>query len=86
VTDSDVNKVAHFNISFLFINKEKTPPGIPGGVNFAFTKPHLSIATPDLAPCFQQVAGFHRAVPSTTLDKVCSGEQRSEICPCSSAG
>ena len=26
--------------------------------------------TPDLAPCNQQVAGLHRAVPSATLDKV----------------
>ena len=24
---------------------------------------------PDLAPCITQVAGFHRAVPSTALDK-----------------
>ena len=29
------------------------------------------VLPPDLAPCNLQVAGFHRAVPSTTLDKAC---------------
>ena len=36
----------------------------------AISNPHLSLP-PDLAPCIKQVAGFHRAVPSTTLDKAC---------------
>ena len=34
----------------------------------AKSNPHLSLP-PDLAPCMTQVAGFHRAVPSTALDK-----------------
>ena len=31
--------------------------------------PHLSALPQDLAPYFMQVAGLHRACPSTTLDK-----------------
>ena len=44
----------------------------------ALSNPHLSLP-PDLAPCKKQVAGFHRAVPSTTLDK--AGMQFGHILP-----
>ena len=47
----------------------------------ALSNPHLSLP-PDLAPCLElplQVAGFHRAVPSTTLDK--AGMQFGGILP-----
>ena len=35
-------------------------------------KPHLSIVTAGFSTTLSQVAGLHRAVPSTTLDKVFS--------------
>ena len=33
--------------------------------------PHLSITAAGFGTLYKQVAGFHRAVPSTTLDKAC---------------
>jgi len=36
----------------------------------AVSNPHLSSAA-GFGTTFSQVAGFHRAVPSTTLDKAC---------------
>ena len=42
------------------------------GVRYLGHKPHLSIVTAGFSTTLSQVAGLHRAVPSTTLDKVFS--------------
>ena len=42
------------------------------GVRYLGHKPHLSIITAGFGTLHTQVAGLHRAVPSTALDKVFS--------------
>ena len=69
VTDSEVKilSVVHILISFRRGHKKAPCPSRQSADSYLSLI--FRFASPDLAPCCAQVAGFHRAVPSTTLDK-----------------
>jgi hypothetical protein len=71
VTHSEVKSLFSilFFLSFykLYLKKKNRTPKIRCAL---LSNPHLSFAAGFGTLC-KQVAGFHRAVPSTTLDKAC---------------
>ena len=61
--------VTHSFSPFLLSARRKMPRTHPGHGKTCCQASSF-VSPPDLAPCMLQVAGLHRAVPSTALDKV----------------